>query len=477
MGGTARANPGATLRASAAHTRSLVSDTTQHSADCRATVLGAGIAGTEAAWQLAQRGVAVTLVEMRPQTMTPAHHTDQFAELVCSNSLKSTDPTTAAGLLKSELEALNSVVLRVARETQVPAGGALAVDREQFSARLTELITAHPGIEIVHREADSIPAGRVIVATGPLTSPALADALADLVGDRLAFFDAAAPIVDAETLDRSIVFAQSRYDKGGSADYLNAPMTREEYDNFYDALIEARQAHVKEFERGELFQACQPVEEVARTGRDALRFGALKPVGLTDPRTGERPWAVVQLRAENAAATAYNLVGFQTNLAFPEQDRVFAMIPGLEQAQFLRHGVMHRNTFLDAPRVLDATLALRSDPRIRFAGQITGTEGYAEAAMSGLVAALNTWADLTAGSSVVLPDTTAFGALTAYAANPATTDYQPMHVNFGLVPPLPERVRGKRERYAAYAERARRDLAAWLAEHPELAARATCVDA
>jgi methylenetetrahydrofolate--tRNA-(uracil-5-)-methyltransferase len=432
------------------------------------TVLGGGLAGVEAAWQLAERGVRVRLIEMRPVTMTPAHHTGDLAELVCSNSLKSTDPDSAAGLLKCELEALGSVVLRVAHETRVPAGGALAVDRSQFSARLTELIATHANIELVAAEACTVPDGRVIVATGPLTSPALEGELSSLVGERLAFFDAAAPIVDVETLDREVVFAQSRYDKGEGADYLNAPMTREEYDAFYDALIDARRVTAKEFERRELFQACQPVEEVARTGRDALRFGALKPVGLADPRTGSRPWAVVQLRAENTVGSAYNLVGFQTNLAFAEQDRVFRMIPGLGDAQFLRYGVMHRNTFVDAPRVLDATFALATQPRIRFAGQITGTEGYAEAAMSGLLAALNTWADISGAAPVILPPTSAFGALTAYATDPATADYQPMHVNYGLIPPLADRVRGKRERYAAYSARARADLAAWLETRPEL---------
>jgi methylenetetrahydrofolate--tRNA-(uracil-5-)-methyltransferase len=432
------------------------------------TVIGAGIAGTEAAWQLASRGVPVRLVEMRPNTMTPAHHTGGFAELVCSNSLKSTDPTSAAGLLKLELAALGSVILRVAQETRVPAGGALAVDRDRFSARLTELISSHPNIEVVAARADAIPKGPVIVATGPLTDPALEAALVDLVGDRLAFFDAAAPIVDAETLDRTVIFSQSRYDKGGGADYLNAPMDRDEYDAFYDALVQSRRVTAKDFESKELFSACQPVEEVARSGRDALRYGALKPVGLTDPRTERRPWAVVQLRAENAAGTAYNLVGFQTNLAFSEQERVFRLIPGLASAQFLRYGVMHRNTFVDAPRILDTTFALRSDPRIRFAGQITGTEGYSEAAMSGLLAALNTWASLTGHAPVVLPDTTAFGALAAYATSPDTANYQPMHVNFGILAPLPERVRGKRERYAAYADRARVDLASWLATRPEL---------
>lgn len=435
------------------------------------TVLGGGIAGSEAAWQLAQRGVPTRLIEMRPDRMTPAHHSGDFAELVCSNSLKSDDETTASGLLKRELEDLDSLVMRVARDTRVPAGAALAVDRHSFSARITQMIEAHPLIQVTRDEASQIPDGAVIVATGPLTSDALEESISTLVGeDRLSFYDAAAPIVETESLDRSVVFAASRYDKGEGADYLNAPMNREEYDRFYDALVSASRVHAKDFERRELFAACQPAEEVARTGRDALRFGALKPVGLTDPRTGERPWAVVQLRAENAQCTAYNLVGFQTNLTFPEQRRVFSMIPGLEHAEFVRYGVMHRNTFLDAPRLLDETLALRTHRRVRFAGQITGTEGYLEAAASGLLAALNTWADATGTSSLVLPETTAFGSLLSHATNPETSNYQPMHVNFGIIPPLEERIRGKRERYAAYAGRARAAMAEWLDDHPQVKA-------
>lgn len=433
------------------------------------TVIGAGLAGTEATWQLVSRGIPVTLVEMRPGTAGPAHHTSDFGELVCSNSLKNEDPNTAAGLLKHELTALGSIVLGVARRTRVPAGSALAVDRAHFSAELTRMVTEHPLVTVVRSEASEIPAGRVIIATGPLTSPALEPALQALVGDaRLAFFDAAAPIIDAESIDRSIVFAASRYDKGEGADYLNAPMNRAEYEAFHTALVSARRVTSKDFEQADLFQACQPVEEVGRAGTDALRFGALKPVGLTDPRTGERPWAVVQLRAENTNLTAYNLVGFQTNLAFGEQERVFRTVPGLEHASFLRYGVMHRNTFVDAPRLLDETLAVRSDRRIRFAGQLTGTEGYVEAAASGLVAALNTWADITRNPPVVLPATTAFGSLVAYATDPATEPYQPMHVNFGIIPALSHRVRGKRDRYAAYSARAQADLASWLAAYPAL---------
>ncbi len=437
--------------------------------DLSVTVIGGGLAGTEAAWQLALRGVSVTLVEMRPVVTSPAHHTDVLAELVCSNSLKSTDPSTAAGLLKQELAAMGSVVLAAAQHTAVPAGSALAVERTRFSALLDCLVSNNPLIDVVRREQTTLPSGAVVVATGPLTSAGFEPALAGLAGTkRLAFYDAAAPIVDAATIDRTRVFAASRYGKGSGADYLNAPMDRDEYEAFVTALVQARRAAVHEFERRELFSACQPVEEIARTGTDALRFGPLKPVGLTGPRTGRRPWAVVQLRAENAQRTAYNLVGFQTNLAFGEQDRVFRMIPGLEHADFLRHGVMHRNTFIDAPRVLDPTLAVCAEPRVRIAGQVTGTEGYLEAAASGLLAAVNAFADLRGLPPFVLPPETALGSLVAYATNADTIDYQPMHVNFGLLPPLAERVRGKRERYAAYAERARHSLAETLAAREDL---------
>lgn len=435
------------------------------------TVIGGGLAGTEAALQLASHGCPVRLFEMRPQIPSPAHHTDRLAELVCSNSLKSQDESTAAGQLKRELTALGSHVLAAARSTAVPAGGALAVDREEFSGRLTAIVEGDPRIELIRSEVTRIPEGRVIIATGPLTSPGFESALSDSIGDdRLAFFDAAAPIVDAETIDRSIVFPASRYGKGEGDDYLNCPLNRQEYENLVAALVDARRVHAKDFERRELFAACQPAEEIARSGPDALRYGPLKPVGLVDPRTGERPWAVVQLRAENRLNTAYNLVGFQTNLTFPEQERVLRMIPGLENAEFVRHGVMHRNTFVDAPRLLDATLALRTLPRVRIAGQLAGTEGYMEAAASGLLAALCTLADIRGVEPLVLPATGAFGALIAYATDPETERYQPMHVNWGIVPPLETRVRGKRERYAAYAARAQDDTLAVLAAHPLTAA-------
>lgn len=433
------------------------------------TVIGGGLAGSECALQLARRGVPVRLVEMRPKTPSPAHATDSLAELVCSNSFKSTRFDSAAGLLKHELERMGSVLLSCAHKAAVPAGGALAVDRRRFSQEVEDLIHAEPGIELVREEATSIPAEPCVIAAGPLCSPALSEEIHRVVGgDALSFFDAAAPIVDASTIDRSVLFSQSRYGEEGGGDYLNAPFTKDEYDAFIDALVSADRVVLHDFEKGGLFQACQPAEEVARTGHDALRFGAMKPVGLTDPRTGRRPWAAIQLRAENREGTAYNLVGFQTNLTFPEQRRVFHMIPGLENAEFFRFGVMHRNTFIDSPHVLDRTFAVPGTS-IRFAGQITGTEGYTEAIASGLFAALNTYAGLIGAEPLSLPKTGAFGALVSYATDPSTVDYQPMHVNFGLVPAFEDGVkRGKRDRYRAYAERASADLDAYLALRGDL---------
>lgn len=433
------------------------------------TIIGAGIAGSEAAWQLASRGVPVVLVEMRPGKMTPAHHTGGFAELVCSNSLKSDDPATAAGLLKRELEALGSLVLAAARATAVPAGAALAVDRGAFSGCISHALRAHPLITITEGEAGSVPQGDVIVATGPLTSDALTPALGELLGQaRLSFVDAAAPIVDAATLDRTRIFAASRWDKGEGQDYLNCPLTEEGYGRLISELVSAERAPLHEFERAELFQACQPIEEVARTGPDALRFGALKPVGLVDPASGNRPYAVVQLRPEDRYGSAFNLVGFQTNLTFTEQRRVFRLIPGLERVEFLRYGVMHRNTYIDAPRLLTTGFALRTHRRVRIAGQLSGTEGYLEAAATGLLAALDVWTARHGLEPLDLPATTALGALVKYATDPGTGPYQPMHVNFGLVPPLETRVSGRRARYAAYAERGTRDLAAALRGRSDL---------
>ena len=432
------------------------------------TVVGAGLAGCECALQLARRGVPVRLVEQRPGKSSPAHHTDGMAELVCSNSLKSMRRDSAAGLLKAELELMGSELLACAKQASVPAGGALAVDRKRLSAPVGERVVSQSLLEVAREEVTSIPEKRCVIAAGPLCSDSLAASLASLVGaESLSFFDAAAPIVDAETIDRSIVFSQSRYEDQGVGDYLNCPMDKAEYEAFMEALLSADRVVAREFEQKDLFCACQPVEEVARTGIDAARYGAMKPVGLTDPRTGRRPWAVVQLRPENAECTAYNLVGFQTNLTWPEQKRVFRLIPGLENAEFFRYGVMHRNSFVDAPRVLDDTFAVPGT-RVRLAGQICGTEGYTEAIASGLLAALNTFADVAGLDHVSLPRTGALGSLVSYATNPATSPYQPMHVNFGIVPPLGGPRLKKRDRYARYADRAMEDLAAYVSSRDDL---------
>ena len=439
-------------------------------------IVGAGLAGSEAALQLAARGVAVTLCEMRPEHQTAVHKGGDFAELVCSNSLKGMKADSAAGMQKRELEVLGSALYSVALATRVPAGGALAVDRDAFARSVTEKIEASPLIQVRRGEVTSLEdvatdAAAVVLATGPLTSDALASALSSLTGSAgLAFYDAAAPIVMADSLDHDVLFRQSRYEQapqGDSAqqgDYLNAPFTKEEYERFIDALLEAQRVIKKDFESKDLFQACQPIEEIARAGRDAPRFGPLKPVGLTDPRTGRRPWAALQLRAEDVAGSCYNLVGFQTNLKFDEQKRVFGLIPGLEHAEYARYGVMHRNTFLDAPHVLDASLRMKTRAAEEFgvplyvAGQLGGTEGYCEAIRSGLHVAISVSAALAGVEAPRLPKQTAFGALLAYATNPETQDYQPMHVNFGIFEPLQKPIRNKRERYAAYAERGERAL-------------------
>ncbi len=438
------------------------------------TIVGGGLAGSEAALDLANRGIAVRLIEMRPACPTPVHHTDGLAELVCSNSLKSTKPDSAAGLLKRELTLLDSPLLEAAQRTAVAAGGALAVDRVLFSRAITAQVQEHPLIELCRQEATDVAAlaadaDAIVLASGPLTSDALSASLRDLTGsDALAFYDAAAPVIMADSIDRERVFRQSRYedaDQGG--DYLNAPFERDEYERFIDELLAAERVIAKDFESRDLFQACQPIEEIARAGRDAPRFGTLKPVGLTDPRTGRRPWAALQLRAEDACGQSYNLVGFQTNLTFPEQRRVFRMIPGLENAEFARYGVMHRNTFIDAPRLLDdhgrlGTEAARAvGVPIYVVGQLAGTEGYCEAIRSGLHGALAVTADLRGVALPSLPPETVYGALLAYATDEATTDYQPMHVNFGLMRPLDPPVRNKRERYGAYAARAEAALASY----------------
>ena len=439
------------------------------------TIIGAGLAGSEAALQLADRGVRVRLVEMRPAVPTPVHVTACCAELVCSNSLKSEKPDSAAGMLKRELDELGSRLFAQAKAHAVPAGGALAVDRTAFAAAVTALVEEHPLIDLVHEEAVDLAqvaegADALVVASGPLTSDALAASLAQITGeDHMAFYDAAAPIVMADSLDYDRLFRQSRYEDAGTdvGDYLNAPFSREEYDAFAEELVNAERVIRRDFETRDLFQACQPIEEIARKGHDAPRFGTLKPVGLTDPRTGRRPWAALQLRAEDAHGSSYNLVGFQTNLTFPEQRRVFRLIPGLEHAEFARYGVMHRNTFVDAPRLLDANLRLcapgaaRLGVPVYLAGQIAGTEGYCEAIRSGLHVAFAVAAALDGVQAPALPRETAFGALMAYATDPATVGYQPMHVNFGILPPFEQRIRNKRDRYAAYAQRGAEALASY----------------
>lgn len=422
-----------------------------------AEVIGAGLAGVEAAWALAERGVRVRLFEMKPKKYSPAHRYPGFAELVCSNSLKASRPETAAGLLKAEMRLLGSLTLRCAEEVAVPAGGALAVDRLLFSDAVTEAIRAHPLITVCEgEEVTGVPEGPAVVATGPLTSGALAESIRRLCGrDCLSFFDAAAPIVMAESIDYGEVFFAARWGRGGD-DYLNCPMDRERYDRFYGALIDAETVRLHEFEtaRPAVYEGCMPVETLARRGRDALRFGPMRPVGLTDPRTGKRPWAVVQLRRENREGTLYNLVGFQTNLRFPEQKRVFSLIPGLGNAEFARYGVMHRNTFLDSPRLLDRTFRLRGERPLYFAGQLTGVEGYMESAASGILAGINLARELRGEEPLLLPEVTMTGALARYIGDESIRDFQPMGANMGLLPALPGRIKGKQERYGALSGRA-----------------------
>ena len=418
------------------------------------TVIGAGLAGSECAWQLAQRGLQVTLCEMKPRKRTPAHVTDSFAELCCSNSLRSDQLENAVGLLKEELRRLGSLILRCADETRVEAGGALAVDRHGFAALVTERIRTHPNITVVEGEVTDIPGGEVVVASGPLTSDALADRLQTLLGadSALHFYDAAAPLVSAESVDMDLAWFGSRYDRG-TADYVNCPMSEAEYDAFWQALTAAEEAEVHGFEDQKVFEGCMPVEVMARRGEDTLRYGPLKPRGLKDPRTGREPYAVVQLRRDNADGTVYNLVGFQTHLKFPEQRRVFSMIPALHDAEFLRYGVMHRNTFLDSPRLLDRYYRLKSEPRISFAGQMTGVEGYVESAASGFLAGVETARRLRGLSPVDFPRETAVGALGLYISNQSVTAFQPMNINFGIMPPLDHRVKGKRNKNAELSAR------------------------
>ncbi len=418
------------------------------------TVIGAGLAGSECAWQLAQRGVHVTLREMKPQKRTPAHITDHFAELCCSNSLRSDQLENAVGLLKEELRRLGSLILRCADETRVEAGGALAVDRHGFAALVTERVRSHPNITVVEGEVTDVPDGEVVVASGPLTSDALADRLQALLGtdSALHFYDAAAPLVSAGSVDMELAWFGSRYDKG-TADYVNCPMSEAEYEAFWQALTTAEEAEVHGFEDKMVFEGCMPVEVMARRGRDTLCYGPLKPRGLRDPRTGKEPYAVVQLRRDNADGTVYNLVGFQTHLKFPEQRRVFSMIPALHSAEFLRYGVMHRNTFLDSPRLLDRYYRLKAEPRIAFAGQMTGVEGYVESAASGFLVGVETARRLRGLPPVDFPQETAIGALGLYISNMSVTVFQPMNINFGIIPPLDRRVKGKRNKNAELSAR------------------------
>ena len=418
------------------------------------TVIGAGLAGSEAAWQLARRGIQVTLREMKPEKKTPAHETEYFAELCCSNSLRSDQLENAVGLLKEELRRLDSLILSCADATRVEAGGALAVDRHGFARMVTERLRSHPNITVVPGEVTELPEGEVIVASGPLTSDALAERLKALLGDdsALHFYDAAAPLVSAESVDMERAWMGSRYDRG-TADYVNCPMTEEEYDAFWQALTTAQEAEVHGFEDQRVFEGCMPVEVMARRGRETLCYGPLKPRGLTDPRTGREPYAVVQLRRDNQEGSVYNLVGFQTHLRFPEQRRVFSMIPALHDAEFLRYGVMHRNTFLNSPRLLDRYYRLMAEPRVSFAGQMTGVEGYVESAASGFLAGVETARRLRGLPPVDFPQETAVGALGLYVSNRSVTVFQPMNINFGIMPPLGRRVKGKRNKNAELSRR------------------------
>lgn len=434
-------------------------------------IVGAGLAGSQAALTCARHGLHVHLYEMRPEKKSPAHHSDYAAELVCSNSLKSDVCINAAGLLKRELTLLGSEVLAQAYHHRVPAGGALAVDREEFSESVDDLLSENPRITRINEEFDTfdkVPDGiPVIIAAGPLCSDKLSEALAPFVGDSMNFYDAAAPIVQADSLDESRVFSASRYGKGEGDDYLNVALDQKEYDVFYNALVNAERVNKKEFEKNDLFNACQPLEEIARKGYDALRYGVMKPVGIDDPRTGRWPFALVQLRTETRHRHAYNLVGFQTNLTWSEQKRVFRLLPGLQNVEFERYGVMHRNTFINAPEMQRIDLSLKNAPLIYLAGQITGTEGYTEAIASGLLAGLNVVARIKGLTPFVLPEETVLGSLMKYAHDETTVDYQPMHVNFGIMTPLENRVRNKRERYKHYALRSMKALEEYKATYEE----------
>ena len=442
-----------------------------------AAVIGGGLAGTEAAWALANRGIDVTLYEMKPHRFSPAHKSDKLGELVCSNSLKAQRIGSAAGLLKEEMRLLGSLCMQVAQTCAVPAGGALAVDRDAFAAGITAAIEAHERITVVRRECETIPeADAVIVASGPLASEALSAELTAMCGEGLHFYDAAAPIVTTDSVDMTAAFYQSRYDReegerddGATGDYLNCPMNKEEYEAFWEALVTAERAPLHEFDAADqptVYEGCMPIEVLASRGRDAIRFGPMKPVGLRDPRTGHRPWAVLQLRAENREGTLRNLVGFQTNLKFGEQKRVFGLIPALKNAEFVRYGVMHRNTFIDSPHLLDATFRMRRDPHLFFAGQMTGVEGYMESAASGILAGINAAAMLKGAAPFVPEADTMTGALSRYISGYEGKDFQPMGANFGVLPPIEPPIRDKKLRYEALSERGLRSLKETMDAHP-----------
>ncbi len=430
-------------------------------------VIGAGLAGCEAAYQIAKRGIDVNIYEMKPTKMSPAHKSSMLAELVCSNSFKADRVSSAAGLLKAEMRRLDSLLLKAADYSRVPAGGALAVDRDVFSKYITDTLMADDKITLINREITDFPDDEItVIATGPLTSDDFAKTIYSKYGEALSFFDAAAPIVTFDSIDMNRAFFESRYGKGDGTDYLNCPLNKEEYEVFYDALVSAERAPVHDFDVRDpkVYEGCMPIEVMAQRGYDTIRFGPMKPVGLTDPRTGHRPWAVLQLRKENASGTMFNLVGFQTNLKFPEQKRVFGLIPALKYAEFVRYGVMHRNTFLNSPKVLNFDFSTKVNNNIFFAGQITGVEGYMESASSGIIAGINAARRYNGQDSLLLPDTTMIGCLSRYISDESVVDFQPMGANFGIIPELENRPRNKQERGQAYADRALKDLENYIEE-------------
>ncbi|MGN0463587.1 MAG: methylenetetrahydrofolate--tRNA-(uracil(54)-C(5))-methyltransferase (FADH(2)-oxidizing) TrmFO [Acutalibacteraceae bacterium] len=431
-------------------------------------VIGGGLAGVEAAWQLAENGIRVELYEMKPVKFSPAHKKETLAELVCSNSFKAMRPESAAGLLKEEMRRFGSICIQAAQRSRVDAGGALAVDRDIFSRLVTEMIENNENIELIRQEVTGIPDGDVIVCAGPLASEKLSESIRELCGEGLHFFDAAAPIVTSDSIDMDKAFTASRYDRGGDDDYINCSMNKEEYERFYSELVNGESAQLHSFDRRkDVYEGCMPIEVMASRGADTMRFGPLKPVGLRDPRTGHRPWAVLQLRKENDKGTMYNLVGFQTNLKFSEQKRIFSLIPALENAEFIRYGVMHRNTFINSPKLLDSDYSFRGRDGLFFAGQITGVEGYMESASSGILAGLNMARRIKGLDTVTPPETTMMGALSRYISDESVKNFQPMGANFGILPPIEPHIRDKKERYKALAERGINDIEGFLKDIKE----------